>query len=1197
MVEICSKKYSELFGQNKKVQSVSGIEFMTLKMKRILAKYYKFNWNNDNIINKSFILSLNIKELDGQEIDFTKDFIIFYILNFIKYETQLKLYEANKPFITYKDKIEFVCQNYDLFDKYTTDIYFEGELAFTTHFTNQEEANLLIPYAKEFQRKTLQDYKENNIFFSSQIRILSFDDLKLKLCYQFYKSIDKKELIKNELDKIKTDFIRDKVFGNLFWKIHKEKVDGIEYEYIDSDYSNLHDYLWISPFIEPYVDYYNLLCELKDSETNDLHFIIDKFKNELNMVVDKQPELHISKKDDNEEYNSYKNKLSILLLQYCEYISLGNDDLDLVFIKSLGYVGDNCSSKGDYCPDCIYYWLKKKLSRELCLKAMPFNSYKEKLDFILSNDELFESLSTSMMIDDEIHFTTFPQNEEESDIYIPIAFELKEKENKERRINGQKDILGVPIVSFAELKCNLYKKAQESAYPRLLLENEYNRILNLFPEGKRYGIESIFWYIHDLKVNATKHFFNNDDDYKSIGFVEYGPLAEHYVNYYFYLKNIIENRQDAFIESTQYIDSDFIYFHIASHPALSQSEVDEILYSGKYIVEISRQEPIPYIYNIINSNKVLHNYFKIIIDFFNETMLWELPIIKPEFEINADGRRMRSAIEDTFNYRNHAILVISFANKVPDFKESLLTEYLNLITNINKHTPLLSNLKSIIKMNISNKPIMAKEEKKKKDPNLFQKFVYAIDIFGNKRETVTISTIYPIYHYHEVEPISKAAKKYISAKLNKKKTNLERVLFLDELLINISGITSTNDNDMPNVLNYLKSFNFTFEELMECTNKKISLYNELSMNHKLIYEIYPSESEQERIIEQRLTFIRFVIYHFKTKMIEYIIGLKEKVEKDINLKQPENSTVSPSNTVKESNNINYESYEFFKKWFHYPMENSPLGYYHQWQDNLKYLKAEIQDNLLNLDKPKSNIYLSKLNRELLDIQKTSNTTIEELNVWYDNYTTTELDLIENYDYKNTLHKILNSEPINDRNANDDDLHPDTDRLQRTFYDYHYGQILEKALSFIHDLKMDLEILSSNKYIDKNEKIAPKSEFKKQTKNAGFVLLKNKIKSDKFKHFYYGLFDNGFIGDNLSTFRQAFNGTSDSNKIAWLKGQNELNYLIYNLIDKEIIHNYGAWLHTHKMFILENGKPLGTHLKTNYYKGEHAILKNIINSFI
>lgn len=1196
MVEICSKKYNELFGRNKKVQSVSGIEFMTLKMKRILAKYYKFNWNNDNIINKSFILSLNIKELDGQEIDFTKDFIIFYILNFIKYETQLKLYEANKPFITYKDKIEFVCQNYDLFDKYTTDIYIEGELAFTTHFTNQEEANLLIPYAKAFQRKTLQDYKENNIFFSSQIRTLSFDDLKLKLCYQFYKSIDKKELIKNELDKIKTDFMRDKVFGNLFWKIHKEKVDGIEYEYVDSDYSNLHEYLWISPFIEPYVDYYKLLCELKDTETNDLQFIIDKFKNELNMVVDRQPELHISEKDDDEEYNSYKNKLSILLLQYCEYISLGNDDLDLVFIKSLGYGCDNCSSKGDYCPDCIYYWLKKKLSRELCLKAMPFNSYKEKLDFILSHDELFDSLSTSMMVDDEIHFTTFPQNEEESDIYIPIAFELKERENKVRRLSGQKEIDDVPIVSFDELKCNLYSKASKSPEPKLFLENEYSRILNLFPKEKKSGIESIFWYMHHLKVNGTKHFFNFDDDHKSAIFVEYGPLAEHYINYYFYLKDIIENRQDAFIESTQYIDSDFIYFHITSQPALSQSEIDEILYSGKYIVEISRQEPIPYIYNIINSSKVLHNYFKIIIDFFKETILWELPIIKPEFEINADGRRMRSAIEDTFNYRNHAILVISFADTVPDLKESLLTEYLNLITNINKHTPLLSNLKSIIKMNISNKPIMAKEEKKKKDPNLFQKFVYAIDIFG-KRKTVTISTIYPIYHYHEVEPIFKAAKKYISAKFTKKKTNLERVLFLDDLLINISDIKSTNDNDMLNVLNYLRPFNFNFEELMQCTDKRISLYYELTMNDKIIPIIYPSESEQDRVIEQRLTFIRFVIYHFKTKMIEYITDLKDKVEMNINLNLLNNSNASSSTEIKETANINYNSYDFFKKWFHYPLEHSPLGYYHQWQENLKYFKTEIQDNVLNLDTAKSNIYLSKLSKELVEIQKTSNTTLEELNVWYKKYNTNEDDLFKNYDYKNTLHKILNSEPINDRNAYDDDLHPDTDGLQRTFYDYHYGQILEKALRFIRDLKIDLEILSSNKNIDKNEKIAPKSEFKKQTKNAGFVLLKNKTKSDKFKHFYYGLFDNGFIGDNLATFRQAFNGTSDSNKIVWLKGQNELNYLIYNLIDKEIIHNYGAWLHTHKMFILENGKPLGTHLKTNYYKGEHAILKNIINSFI
>lgn len=890
------------------------------------------------------------------------------------------------------------------------------------------------------------------------------------------------------------------------------------------------------------------------------------------------------------------NEIYKYLEKYFSYTGTGDLTKDLIFIYSLGYDDTKCNAARYFCAECIYGFLRYKTQCDLIKANHPFKTYQDKIDFLFKYDDIFEALKIQTSFDD-IFFTTIPQDENEFDIYISTGWKVTEEANKTEKLIGNKLLGNLPNVTFEELKCKFYIRAKDSFDPKAYLQNEMNNLLSLFPKDRKYGIESIFWFIHDLKVNSEKFSFDMDKNYLSTNYIHHGPLAEHYVNYYFYLKDIIENSQDAFIESTKYIDSGFLYFHVTSHPALSQSEIEEITYSGKYIIEISRQEPIPYIYNIINSNKVLHKNFKAIIDFFMNTKLWEFPIIKPEFEINSDGRRIRRRSDDTFNPHDHANTVISIADNLPNIKESLLTEYINLISDVNKNTPLISNLKFIIKMNISNKPFMAKEEKKKKDRNPFQKFVYAIDIFGNNRKTVTISTIYPIYHYHEVEPIFSAAKKYTSAKFNKKKTNLERVLFLDDLLINISDITSTNNNDMINVLNYLKPFNFTFEELMQCTDKKISLYYELTMNDKVIPIIYPLDNEQDRVIEQRLTFIRFVIYHFKTKMIEYITGLKEKVEKEINLKQPENSTVSPSNTVKESNKINYESYEFFKKWFHYPLEYSPLGYYHQWQDNLNHLKAEIQDNLLNLDTPKSNIYLSKLNRELLDIQKTSNTTIEELNVWYEKYNTTEEDLIENYDYKNTLHKILNSEPINDREANDDDQHPDTVKIQRTFYDYHYGQVLEKSLSFIDDLKLNFEILSSNKNIDKNEKITPKSEFKKQTKNAGFVLLKHKIKSDKFKHFYYGLFDNGFIGDNLATFRQAFNGTSDSNKIVWLKGQNELNYLIYNLIDKEIIHNYGAWLHTHKMFILENGKPLGTHLKTNYYKGEHTILKNIINSFI
>ena len=900
---------------------------------------------------------------------------------------------------------------------------------------------------------------------------------------------------------------------------------------------------------------------------------------------------------NDEKFINTTKQISHLLARYFKYSMTGDLMVDLEYLNSLGYDKSVCNANAYFCPKCINSFLRFKTQCDLLKKYHPFETYHDKLDFLSLHRDVFNDLNIQNDFD-SIFFSTFPQNKEESDTLVPLILIQNEEKYRQKRLSGQEYEQNIPIVSYAELKCKLLQKARKSPEPVLLLKNEFNRILELFPINYKSGLDPVFWHVHDLMVNSVDYIYIGNPTPESIGYLNYGPLVTHYVNYYFYLKDIIENRQDAFIESTKYIVSEFIYFHVTSDPALTQSEIEKITYSGKYIIEISRPEPIPYIYNIINSNKVLHKNFKAIIDFFMNTKLWEFPIIKPEFESNADGRKIRSRSEDPFNHRNHALEVISFADTLPDFKEILLTEYINLIITVNKHTASITSLISIIKMNISNKPIMAKEDKKKKDRNPFQKFVYAIDIFG-KRKTVTISTIYPIYHYHEVEPIFKAAKKYISAKFTKKKTNLERVLFLDDLLINISDITSTNDNDMLNVLNYLKPFNFNFEELMQCTDKRISLYYELTMNDKIIPIIYPSETEQDRVIEQRLTFIRFVIYHFKTKLIEYITDLKEKVGKDKNLKPQQTSNVPATTEIKDNDNAKLDAFNKFMEYFEfpYPYEYNIVEHFHHWKDNLNYVKTEIEYNLSYLETPKSNIYLSTLSRKLSEKRKNVNKTKDQLDKWYDKYNTNEEDALYSNNSSNILHQSINRDPINIKESLDDKIDPDTDMIQQTFHNYHYGQFIDAAMRFIDEVKMELGWLTKTESIsnnfDDNGKVKPPP--KPEPKGKGFKLLNSFPYDNKFSNFHSSLKKFQFIDVDLPEFRNAFLGTEGYNKIKWLKYQNELNYLIANLIENKKIRNYRAWTHVQEMFTQLNGAPIHKDIRTNNFKAVHTNLDKVIGN--
>lgn len=151
--------------------------------------------------------------------------------------------------------------------------------------------------------------------------------------------------------------------------------------------------------------------------------------------------------------------------------------------------------------------------------------------------------------------------------------------------------------------------------------------------------------------------------------------------------------------------------------------------------------------------------------------------------------------------------------------------------------------------------------------------------------------------------------------------------------------------------------------------------------------------------------------------------------------------------------------------------------------------------------------------------------------------------------------------------------------------------LENEKAFIAEILKDLPVNTIKK---ENTK---KASYIKNNEGVGFKLVKVSSTDAKFADFHNSLKHAGYILADLNTFRNAFVGNSGYKNIHWLKDQNELNYLISNLIKLKIIKNYGAWVHAINVFLLGDGSSIHNEIRTNSYSGIHKVLDKAVGNLI
>jgi hypothetical protein len=95
--------------------------------------------------------------------------------------------------------------------------------------------------------------------------------------------------------------------------------------------------------------------------------------------------------------------------------------------------------------------------------------------------------------------------------------------------------------------------------------------------------------------------------------------------------------------------------------------------------------------------------------------------------------------------------------------------------------------------------------------------------------------------------------------------------------------------------------------------------------------------------------------------------------------------------------------------------------------------------------------------ELNETLQHCHTSQEDLENLYSKYETSDEQLLRNRSYTNPLHIALNDEPPKFKDTFEEDFNSDTENIQHTFYNFHYGKTLKAAIEFLDEQAVEYGI--------------------------------------------------------------------------------------------------------------------------------------------
>ena len=278
--------------------------------------------------------------------------------------------------------------------------------------------------------------------------------------------------------------------------------------------------------------------------------------------------------------------------------------------------------------------------------------------------------------------------------------------------------------------------------------------------------------------------------------------------------------------------------------------------------------------------------------------------------------------------------------------------------------------------------------------------------------------------------------------------------------------------------------------------------------------------------------------------------------------------------------------------YNYPLYDAPISAYHQWKYNLSYLKKEVLSNLIHLDQSARKPYINRLKFELNEELPHAQTTQEDLIKLYDKYETSEEQLLRNRSYENPLHIALYEEPPKFKDTFEEGFNPDTENIQFTFYNFHYGQIITEAISFLNEQAFEYGFGSKDELPPPPIKTKPTAlSFKYKNNISGSVNLTDLMNSLKRSDLIHQ-------DTLLGNFRSVFTDKEIEQKINWTGNISELAHFIktlHNTAKKVEDTKQKQWEITINCFEMADGTELTKDkLRTQKAPARAAIIEKAVN---
>lgn len=278
--------------------------------------------------------------------------------------------------------------------------------------------------------------------------------------------------------------------------------------------------------------------------------------------------------------------------------------------------------------------------------------------------------------------------------------------------------------------------------------------------------------------------------------------------------------------------------------------------------------------------------------------------------------------------------------------------------------------------------------------------------------------------------------------------------------------------------------------------------------------------------------------------------------------------------------------------YNYPIDNAPISAYHQWKYNLSYLKKEVLSNLIHLEQSSRKPYINRLKFELNEELSHAQVTQDELQRLYDKYETSEEQLLRNRSFDNPLHIAIYDEPPKFEDTFEEGFNPDTENIQFTFYNFHYGEIMREAIKFLNEQAIEYGLGTIEETPQQPIKTKPSAlSFKYKNHISGSVNLTDLMNSLK---------RNALIHQDtlLGNFRSVFSEKEIEQKIIWTGNISELAHFIktlHNTAKKVEDTKQKQWEITINCFQMADGTELTKDkLRTQKAPARAAIIEKAVN---